>query len=267
MFNNIKLQHQDKSNFTKAVAAGLLLIVIGCFVFYVSLVKKPAGGLFKKEYLVHIYPYSIDFTKSDSGKTFLFKLSPRDDYYYQGSFKDHFINQQDFKKNRNYLEESLLLIERIILGNRKLVWHVEGNITGQLTKADYMILDKKNGNVQIIRRLNTNTPIYAIGQTITVCNTCMITDENKRAYFNGELLSDEKLSMVEKINFSPLIVSKNQSISFISKIIIIDETGKTLLTFPVDKNQEVFFDEKYHLIEFKTFLNKGNKSVSQAVEF
>ncbi|MDP3988087.1 MAG: hypothetical protein Q8P80_02990, partial [Candidatus Levybacteria bacterium] len=184
----------------------------------------------------------------------------------QESSKNHFINQPNFGESKNYFEEFVLLFERVFAGDNRLIWHVGPKGDNQI-KATYSVADQKNGGVQVMRNLNTDLKISAIGQSVIICSLCMVRD-NSKIFFDAGLINDSKLLIAQKLGFSSLVVSKTQVMPILgTKLVVIDQQGNSLAQINIEKNQEVFFDERYNLIEFKTPLEGKEKIVSQTIKF
>lgn len=268
MENIFKSQNIDKLDVIKAFLAGAIFVAIGLLSVYKGMIKIPVTKIPQEAYFTYTSSYSINFARSDNEKMLVFKVSPRDDYYYDGLFKGHFINTQKFVQTKSIFNNAFFLLGDIINGSNKLNWTVEEKTIEKNIKVSYTVKDEANGYVQINRKVNLNSSIDAIGQSIVFCDTCFLIDNNKNVYLNANSSSKEKLNYIETLNLVPVFVSINQSLPYSPEFKIIDQDAKVLLTVLIGKEQEVFLDEKYHLLELKTYLkDKKKKEVSQIIKF
>lgn len=267
MINKIKSQYIDKPSIKKALLAGAVFMVIGLLSAYNGMVKTPTIKIPQEAYFTYTSSYSINFSRSDNEKMLVFRISPQDDYYYDGLYKDHFFSTGKFVQTKSIFDNVSFLLGDIIDRNNKLNWIVEENVGGENTRVSYTVKDKASGYVQISRKIKLNSSIDAIGQSIVFCDTCFLTDSNKRIYFNANLSSKEKLNFAESLNLIPVFISTNQFLPYSPELKIIDNNTKVLLTVLVEKDQEVFWDEKYHLLEIKTYLVNNRREVLQIVKF
>lgn len=266
-----KLQNQYELNKIKTVIVALSLIIIGLLIVYFHLVRMPIKYLLQNDYSVHLYNnYAIGFFKNDTNNP-VFTISPLDDYYYYEDSKEHlFTDLTTFKNTRDYIQESFALIKAILIGNKKLVWNIHDKNKREGIKVNYTVVAKRGGYTQITRKLyNLNPKTYVIGQSIVICNNCMVADKQKRVYLQAELLSQEQIDAIQSLKLIPFVLSQNQSIPLTnSELIIINRKGVTEATIFKDPGQEIFFDEKYHLLELKTLVkNKKQIVVSQIIKF
>lgn len=241
------------------------IILIALFTILVSYFRMSQERLVGQGYRIDFTKYSIAIFKDNTGEQVL-QVSPQDDYYYQGSLKDHIISQSEFQRRHNYLAESVLLFKKLF-GGKTYQWSAEGDNQIWHAVVSYELSMTSDGVV--IKRTLPKLPktIYAIGQAVVFCDTCIVTDNLKRIYYNGDSVSTKDLSVGKKLGLTPFVLDRHQSIVGITKLNILDAEGKPLATLPVYSDQEVYFDQKYHLVELKAIIPaKRTEAMSQKIQ-
>lgn len=243
----------NQSNiYMKKILLVTLIIFIGLSTIIVGFLRVQQERLEGQGFRVDFTKYSIAIFKDNTSEQIL-RISPQDDYYYQDSLKDHVINQAYVERKRNYTEEVIFLFGKIF-GVKTFRWSEEGDNKQWHAAVSYGITVTSDGIV--IQRQFSNIPknVYAIGQAVVFCNTCLVVDNFNRRYLNGDSVSTQDFTFSEKHNLSALVFDRHQSIIGISRLRILSAQGKTLAELPVYSDQEVFFDQKYHLLELKTIM-------------
>lgn len=245
------LSYQPKVIMKKLILI-LVIILIGLSTILLSYFRMSQERLVGQGYRVDFTKYSIAIFKDNTGEQVL-RISPQDDYYYQGSLKDHIINKSEFQRKHNYLAESVLLVQKLF-GGKTYQWSAEGD--NQIWHAVVSYDFSMTSDGVVIKRTLPKLPktVYAIGQAVIFCDTCIVTDNLKRIYYNGDSVSTQDLSIGKKLVLTPFVLDRHQSIVGITKLHILDAQGKPLVTLPVYSDQEVYFDQKYHLVELKAII-------------
>lgn len=243
----------------KTAGAVFIIIIIGLLSIVITLARLPLENLFDKNFKAQITPFSINFYKDDSDEV-VFKVSPFDDYYYQSSFKHHIEDKSIYLQNQGLLDKLINLLSRMV-NNKKLIWSMEGS----KARITYTVFSK-NGSLELVRQVHTlGIKVDAIGQSIVFCQTCMVTDEEKRVYFKASLLTQDKVDTAERLKLTPFII-ENKMPYRLSKLNIVDLDGNIKATILITSYQEIFFEEQWQLLELKTFVNKTKPiTVSQII--
>lgn len=242
----------------------LILIAIGLSIIAASVIRSPLRKLAQKSYRVEVNPYSMVFYAKDQGQM-LFKISPLDDYYYFSSGREHIVNDSNaLYQTLDLVQEFLIILKRITIGDKSIVWTAKIGETTLVYKAE----DKGDGSILISREIkNPKSQVTAIGQIVDLCESCLLTNEYGLAYLTEDNLTQDKLDLIEKLKFTPLIIGNNQ-LPGISKLIVINSQGEKEVEILASDNQEVYFDEGWHVLNLKTQVSNGKSiKVSQIVRF
>lgn len=250
---------------TRILIALLSFIVIGFAIILTSLSRFQSKISSQSFYQISVNRYSLSFSQSILQKP-VFKISPLDDYYYYGSTKDHIADSTTFTKIDDTNDKLEILLENMFFGDKRVKWTTLGN---NGIKISYLISDYRGDSVKITRRLsNLKDEVYAIGQSIVLCDDCILIDQFKRVYFNGGLLSEQKLNLAQSLGLTPVILTSGILPTDVSEISILDLSANPKIVIPIFPNQQILYDERWHLLELKTFINdKGKAELSQVVRF
>ncbi len=220
----------------------------------------PVANIQQQDYKIELSQYSLNFYTNKLDE--VFKISPLDDYYYLGNLKDHLVKDSSFKQNRNLFTELALTIERLFLKQNHLEWSLQ---QGKL-QVVYTVEDQGN-RIKIFRQLTGFSPkIDSIGQAITFCDDCLLTDEDKQVFLMENLLSEEKLTKISKLQLTPVIIT-GESLPKVSKLIVLSPFGEKRLEILVDPDEQAYYFENWHVLELKTpvALSKNLIKTSQTI--
>ncbi|MBI2049685.1 hypothetical protein HYT32_02155 [Candidatus Roizmanbacteria bacterium] len=202
----------------------------------------------------------------DSSGNLTFSASPLDDYYYEGTARNHLQNRLMNSNNGGFIEQTRLTIENFLFKKKSIIWKAVGDNGEGEVLVEYAISPRADG-LKIVRTIEfiKNIP-DSIGQTIKICQHCLVVDDKKRAYSNGDSKLQQHINTASRLNFVPVILRKNQAFpSDISKIIIVTFNGKEQIEIPISGSQ-VFMEDSWYLLEFKSNVKK-NKKIQLEQEF
>lgn len=240
----------------------LSIIALGLAIILLSIFKNPVRNMQQKDYKAQINPFSIVFFDKNGGNSF--SISPLDDSFYLTSKKEHFVNDTNFKQNRNFMGEIKLQMERLILGNKKLIWRI---VKDKFT-VTYEVADNNKG-VQI-KRILENLPqgVNAIGQTLTLCKGCLLSDQDKKlVYLKEDQLAPEVFELAKNLNLIPLIITEQLPIGT-RKILVLGPDGEAKLELEVSPNQDVYFIRGWNILELTTLVSNQKRIIlSQTINF
>ncbi len=252
----------SKLNIIKLIA----LIAIGLVSIGVTLIRMPVNKSFAGGQKIEVSSYGVSVY--NGSENLLFSLSPLNDYYYDGQAKEHLENKLTLSNNGDLLSQALVSFNNSVLGKNELIWETFGENSKGESTVNYSV-EYTNGGIKITRKvsLQTITPT-AIGQVLTICNDCMVTDDKNRAYFNGDTVNSYLINIALKANKVPTIIGENQSFpEGVSKLIIIGRDGKEKMSIPVI-GESIYLQDKWHLLELKTSTQKAkDETVSQMIYF
>ena len=244
---------------TKTIILFAIFLLVLAAALKTQLDILPQKVINSTEFRVLSTPYSIDFFSNNTEEK-LFKISPYDDYIYFGNRKDHVYNKPEYRMEKDYFSEIL----NFLLQSKNLTWKLRTERTGMT----YTVKASDN-EVNILRNFKADTMPTSIGQSIVFCFDCLVSDEYNKIYFNSDQLTKEKLFLAQKLKLIPLLISKDQFFpKGVYRIKIISRLGRPRFEIYVNDYQEIYYDEKYHLIELKTYIDKAKPAfVSQKIAF
>lgn len=245
------------SSFIRNTSKLLLLIAI-CFVsLTVVFVRMPSKTFFLGKNKVEATGFALS-VYDDSGKL-TFSASPLDDYYYQGTVRNHLQNKLISSSNGGLIEQTRLTIKNFLFKKKSIVWRAVGDNGKEEVLVEYTINPSVDG-LKIVRTIEfiKNMP-DSIGQTIKICQGCLVVDNKKRAYFNGDSITQQLVNTTSRLNVVPVFLRKSQSFPLdISKILIMTPNGKVQIEIPIS-NSQVFLEDDWHLLEFKSKIRKDKR--------
>jgi len=197
----------------------------------------------------------------------LFFVSPLNDYFYQDSVKEHIQNKIATSNDGNLLQKTILSIEDPLFNTKSLVWNANGvNSKGKV--SENFTVKSFSNKVEVIREIVlSSAQANAIGQVISICSDCLVVDDKSRAYFNGDLITTQKLDNAARLHLTPVLVSKNQAFSLDSlKMSVLSAEGKVQMELVMPKKGEMFLQDEWHLIELKIPITKNsNPKITQEI--
>lgn len=238
----------------------ILLLVIGLTSLGMTFLRMPNDKIFDDYGRAEATPYNVSFY-NNLGEIIL-TVSPLNDYYYQGLAKQHLISKLKDSRNRQVWQELRLNLESLFLNRKGIFWNSVALDPKNDFSVTYEIKSEKNqiGLTRLIK--SPKKDFDSVGLAITFCPKCLVTDDKKRAYLNENLLDMEKISFLEKKNFTPVVVREGQFLpSDILKLTILNESGRVDMEIPVAANQQISFQDKWRILELKTPVKKGKEAV------
>lgn len=248
------MKKQDIIIITSTIAIGLLVIVV-------TLSKYNLGKVSKTSFQARLNTYSLNVYSSDLNE--LFKISPFDDFYYKGYTKNHLVERNSYKREVRFSEKLQSLLPGFLKPNNIITWSVSNKKDIYLT---YQVTSDQN-QILITRTFEKLEPsVYAVGQSFIICKDCYIVDQYKKVYLSQSQVNDDKIKKANSAQFTPVIISQNLIPSNISKLIIFDSNFNPKYSISINSSQQVFYDEKWNLLELKTFINQERPTkVSQVI--
>ncbi|MCL4415435.1 MAG: hypothetical protein M1268_00940 [Patescibacteria group bacterium] len=243
-----------------------IIIIIGLSSLVFTLSKIQTDHIFIKNGEVKTAAYNIDFY-NNSGKLIL-SVSPLNDYYYDGFAKDHLLTKIKASDKGSLFQQISLTIKGLLFGEKQLIWRASGNNSKGNITVNYSIEDKSD-RIEITRKVQfVKTVATGIGQAVIFCPDCLISDNMHRVYFNGNSFNGEKMNLALKLNLLPFVLGENQFFpAGISKIIVLDSRGKTQIEIPVSPRDQIFLQDKWHLLEVKSVIKDTESVLKQNLYF
>jgi hypothetical protein len=242
----------------KGIIGFVALITISFISLVITFVRIPSNQVIINEDVVKSSSFGLSFY-DNVGNT-LFAVSPLDDFFYTNTVKDHLEDKIIGNNNGNFLQNIWSSLKSLIFNQKDLIW----NTSGSKNSVSYVV-EQINGEVKIQRAVGSGLAITSIGQVIKFCADCLVADDKNRVYFNTDTIQQFDIDTAKRLNLIPVVVGENQFLSSdVTKIRIIDRNNNLKIEIPL-KASQVFLQYKWHLLEFKTKLNKNETSVSQEI--
>ena len=252
----------SKTNIFKLIT----LLAIGLVSVWITLIRMPVNKSFAGGQKIEASSYGVS-VYNGSGNL-LFSLSPLNDYYYDGLAKEHLENKLAKSNNGDLLSQALTGFNNSVFGKNQLVWNTTGENSKGASAVNYSV-EYAGGGIKITRTVSLQkiTPT-AVGQVLTICNDCMVTDDKNRAYFNGDTVNSYLINIALGANKVPTIIGENQSFpEGVNKLMIIGRDGKEKMSIPVG-GESIYLQDKWHILELKTSTQKAKtETVSQIIYF
>lgn len=200
----------------------------------------------------------------DNSNSVIFSISPLNDYYYEDNNKEHLELNLTNSNDGNLYDQFLITTSDLFFNKRILIWNTIGNNSKGRISANYKIEEIGNG-IKVTRNISLEKiKPDQIGQILKYCSGCIIADDNKRAFFNGETIDSVKTALASKLKLTVFVLGENEFFLPGSKKIFIIEPNGTIKAEIDTKGSEVFLQEKWNLLEFKTPIGTKN-SVFQTI--
>jgi len=191
-------------------------------------------------------------------------MSPLNDYYYNFDNKEHLEITLSDSNTGNLFDQFLITTRGLFLNKKTLVWNTLGGNSKGKVAANYKLEEIGNG-IKITRNVNLEKlKPDRIGQVLKYCSGCIISDDRKRAFFNGETLSSSKIALASKLKLTVFVLGENEFFLPGSKKIFIIGGDGTVKAEIDTAGSEVFLQEKWNVLEFKTPTN-GKNTVNQTI--
>ena len=242
----------------------ITLFAIGLVSLVVTLVRFPVDRSFIGGQRIEASSFGMS-VYTPSGNT-LFSLSPLNDYYYDGPSKEHLENKLLKSDNGNLITQAVVNFNNLALRKDSLIWDTQGENSKGKATVNYTV-EYENGGITITREVDLEkTAQTSIGQVMTLCSDCMVTDDKNKAYFNGDTVNSDLINIALKASKVPTIIGENQSFpGQINKIIIIGRDGKEKMSVPIERGDLIYLQDKWHILEIKT--PSKTKTVIQTIYF
>lgn len=242
-----------------------ILIAIGLISIVITIVRMPVNRYFANGEKIEASSFGVSIYRGTDNP--LFTITPLNDYYYNGSAKEHLENKLTESNNGSVVSEAIQNFNNLLFGKEKLTWNTQGENSKGESSVNYTV-EYKGGAIKITRtvKLGTIEPT-AIGQVLNICSDCIVTDDKNRAYFNGDTVTNYEIGVAQRANKIPVIVGEQQSFpEGVSKLIIIGGDGKVKMSIPVSKGDLVYVQDKWHILEIKVPTIRGEtETVTQTI--
>lgn len=237
----------SKTTFAAAVlTAGIVVSLLGIntLSYYPS---KTVDG-----FILTAHDYSISL-RPEGEEKLLYKISPYDDNLYSTPDKwKKVIERNEKLKNTSLVSIQGKLIANLLeLGNQaKIRFHTEGKY-----KIRYDI-ETEGSQIDIYKNIsNLKGSASALGNSLLFTKSDCVFDSNDRVYTDNC-----------SVDISPTIVpiaSNEEHVEAVNTcfIAITNPNFFEVLVLPVEKNQKVFVDRGYKLIEIVENVPKGAKEI------
>jgi hypothetical protein len=225
-------------------------------------VRTPVNQVIINGDVVKSSPF--DLTVYNNAGNMLFSVSPLNDFFYTNSVKDHLADKITGSSNSGFIQDLWVNLKSLVLDKKELIWNFVGNNVGGKKNINYVV-NQINGGIEIQRTVSPITGIKSLGQAIKFCADCLVTDDKNRAYFNADTVEQFDIDTATRLHLTPVIIGENQFLpQDITEIKIIDRENNPKIVIPIKQNL-VFLQYKWRLLEFKINLTRGKTSVSQEV--
>ena len=243
----------------------LFLGAVGFLSLYLLFFRSPAKNSFFENGKAELSSYGLAFYGSPGNM--IITISPLSDYYYDFSHREHIFNKLTKSDNGSFIDQLLISLRGLFINKKELVWNSEGENSRGETSVRYEVRHKGK-EVELVRKVKFNKSKFTnMGEAIKICAGCFVADDKKRVYFNGALLTEDKIQIASKFNYIPFALGDNQTFpSDILKIFIVQRDGGIIAEIPVS-NEEIFMEEQWQLLEFKTAfkLSKNTAETTQLI--
>ncbi len=250
----------------KSILLIVVLITFGIIGVLINLLRVSQMQFFFNSHNISLYSYKITVNNANNRQIDeeIIHFSPFDDYFYTRTEKDHFLAEGKFTPYNPLIQFKNKFNNYRYEQTNNLYWSFAN--TGSPIINHFQIANKDD---QLkVTRSYSNLPkdIYAIGQSTVFCKDCFVIDDNKNIYFNGESFSDDKALFAEKNNFTPVFLTDQLFPYGVQKITIINKELKPEVSIYNENSDEMYYDEKWQLIEIKTKLKEDNQKLTQTIE-
>ncbi len=243
----------------KEILKLIFIIAIGLVTITLSILRFTVDSFSRPGFQVQTTPYSLVFYNADLSEELL-KLSPFDDYYYTNSLKKHIADQTNFNGSKSLTNQFLKFAKVIFLNKSVITWDSFIKPKG---KVSYNVINLPNKGIQVIREFELPYKANFIGQSLVICERCIVSDQSRRMFLNKEFISDNELNLAQSANLTPLVINNQLLPNDIKRIIVYDQNFNPKISIEVENGQQVFFDQKWRILEFKTQINTDKGSVKQ----
>lgn len=237
--------------FIQRVMVILLLVFVVWFSF-LRAIQMNTFTLKSEGKDVYTHENTLIFEDEQNGQEFL-RVSPFDDYIYSGKIKQHIG-----ERGKVRAIDDIQGYGRFFQGFFVKPSHVSLNIVKKDTKEPlvaYEVLARQGKQFVLSRRITDERKnITAVGQAYVICYGCIVTDNQGYAYFNYELLAEKKEAYAKSLGLVVFSIHRGQplpGVGFLREIVIRDGVGRQLYGIHLHKDDIVFYDEKYRLLEIK----------------
>ncbi len=242
----------------------ITLILIGLIGVFINLLRVPQMEFYINSLKVGLFTYKIAIESNNNPGNELFHLSPFDDYYYTRDKKDHFWSEAGFTQSNSIIQWQNKLNNYRHQKTNTLFWSFSNKDSNLINNYQ---LRFNNQQIEITRTYtNLNPKIYAVGQSIVLCKTCLVIDDQKDMFINSESYSREKLEFADKYNLTPIIITDKLFPDFVGKVIIVDQNLKPVFSLVRNPDDEMYYDDRWQLIEVKKRISNPADPIIQKIE-
>lgn len=252
----VKLHKNMKIFLRTSVLLGICItIILGTFV------RVRLSSFNQESFKVNAGQYAIGIYTTDLSKL-LARISPFDDYYYEGLTKNHIINSDNYLKTSTLTNNFANIASNLFLNKKQIRWTVEGKDGLRIV---YAVNEGDNGTVVITRTIRNIKPSpYALGQSLVICETCLLVDDKNRIFFSGDHITQEKLSLARNLKLNPTLIVEQVIPGEVETLYVYDASYNKEFEIKVKEDQDIYYDEQWHLIEVEQPISNQN-SVTQEI--
>lgn len=235
--------------FTCVLAIALLFLVI--LLSLQHALQLTSFSLKNGDTIAYVHNNSLIFEDGLNGQVFLW-VSPYDDYFYTDRAKRHVAERRSLTRVRG-IGEYVAFLQGLLLKPSELYLSIEDG--AQKPSIAYKVSLGEEKQFVLSRTLSDGSRgINAIGQSFVLCYSCIVTDDQGYAYFNYELLAERKEAYAKALGLVVFSIHRNQPLPGVGtkrEIVVRDALGKRLYSIYLEREDTVYYDEKYRLLEIK----------------
>lgn len=238
-----------KSSLIIGILKVFLLLTIGSLSVIFLLPKNPTNQIFVPQGEIDATRYGFNLRMS-SGEQFFFGF-PLNDFYYHGFSKNHLLDKVTESRGGNIWEELSKILKEVFLNEKSAKLTLKGSNHDGNGEIDYEI-KYSGGKIEIEKKISLDKNFDAIGETITICPDCFVTDDKNRIYLNRGSLTQNLIDFATKMNLTPLVIGEDQFFPVAtSKIIILNHDGKVKIQIPTYSNEQISLRGGWNLLEIR----------------
>lgn len=231
-----------------------LISIIGFATFLGAVLQSPIDSFSQPVYQLKVTPSSILFLSSDLSEELL-RISPLDDYIYEGSKRSLVATAETFGGATTITTPIQQFIDLFLLNQDRFKW---GAYTKSGLDIEYEVINQSGREIFIKRKLKSiSGKVDYIGSSYLICSTCLVTDQKKRYFINQEYIELGRIASSQSIGLTPTILAESLLPRDTTTITILDSSYNPKMSIMLEPNTDAYYHQKWNIVELK---NSGNLS-------